>query len=368
VKTRLVTSLREFDALAPVWESVTAASNQRSPFASHDWFATCWRTAGPDRQREVWVLEDGAGPVALLPLVRFRERRRGFPVRVIQFLDSPDTAYAEFPVARDIDEVLSTILTALAARSDWDKLVLPKVRQDGGLFKALGSVLSGQFPWRVAATERSPYVATVGTWQQFLADHTQRFRKTCRSIENRMERSGRITVEEHDRVEPDAPIFAEVLHVSEESWKGPRGVAMATMLGMPRFFQELTRRASANGSLHLWLLRLDGRPVATEYQLQGNGVVHALRADFDATLAASSPGAYLNIQIIRALFARPTVHQYDMGPGTNEYKLRWATGAHDLASVEVFAPTRYGRLLHGLETRVVPMARRWRDRLRNRCE
>ena len=59
---RCVTSLREFDALGPAWHAVAQAGGQDSPFLSHDWFACCWRTAGPDRRREVWVLEDAAGP------------------------------------------------------------------------------------------------------------------------------------------------------------------------------------------------------------------------------------------------------------------------------------------------------------------
>lgn len=367
MKIRLITSLREFDALAPVWRAITEISGQASPFAGHDWFATCWRSAGPDRQRELWAIEDGGRPMALLPLVRTRGRLRGLPVRAIEFLASPDTAYADFPVAGRLDEVVETVLRGLADRRDWDVLSLPKVRSDSRLFQALEAGLTGRHAWRIARRGSSPYVAIAGTWERFFRDKTQRFRKTCRSITNRMERSGKVEVIEHRRVSPKDPIFAEMLRVSEDSWKAPRGVAISTMLGMSRFFTELTQRASDNGALHLWICRLDGRPVATEYQLGGNGVVHALRADFDATLGALSPGAYLNIHIVRSLFERGGVDEYDMGPGLNEYKLRWASGAHDLLDIEVFAPTAYGRALHGLETRLLPLARRWRERMRNRC-
>ncbi len=138
---------------------------------------------------------------------------------------------------------------------------------------------------------------------------------------------------------------------------------MATMQGMPRFFRELTRRASANGWLHLWILRLDGQAVATEYQIGANGRLHALRADFDAALADLSPGAFLNIRIIESLFGRRDVHEYDMGPVASEYKLRWAVGTHETLTFELYAPSAYGRLLHGMETRWVPLARRWRDRV-----
>ena len=39
MRVRLATSLREFDALAPVWRELTRESGQTSPFLSHDWFA-----------------------------------------------------------------------------------------------------------------------------------------------------------------------------------------------------------------------------------------------------------------------------------------------------------------------------------------
>ena len=98
---------------------------------------------------------------------------------------------------------------------------------------------------------------------------------------------------------------------------------------MHGFFAALTRRATARGWLALWTLRLDGRLVAMEYQLRHDGRVNALRADFDPALREVSPGSALNFAIARALFERGGVHEYDMGPGLNDYKLRWATGNHE---------------------------------------
>jgi CelD/BcsL family acetyltransferase involved in cellulose biosynthesis len=359
-----VTALREFDALAGVWDEVAREARQPSPFLSHDWFACCWRTAGPQRRRETWLLEDSAGPLALVPLVYSRVTVRGLPVRLLSILDSPDTPFADFLVARGHQEVMAALAQALRERGDWDLLRLAKLPAEGSTAKALQTVLADDFPWRVAGHEQSPYLALDGTWEQFFRRRSQRFRKTCRSIENRILRRGPLTVEEHRSVDPDGPVFRDLLEVSLASWKADRGVALATMDGMPRFFHELTRRASARGWLRLWVLRLEGRAIATEYQIGANGSVHALRADYDASLADLSPGAYLNLEIIRRLFEVPGLEVYDMGPGVNEYKLRWASGAHELVTLEFYAPTLHGRLLRNLETRVVPFARRWRDRLR----
>lgn len=367
MKVRIVASLRDFDALAPIWREVTSEGGQTSPFLTHDWFACCWRTAGPNRRREIWVLEDAAGPLAFLPLLRWKGRRWGLPVRIMGFLESPDTPFIDIPLARNPDEVVAAFVEALRARSDWDVLSLQKFPANAGTLKALEATLPGRLPWRVAGREQSPYVEIAGTWSHFFRGKTQRFRKTCRNIENRLQKNGAVTVEEHRVVDPEGPVFAEVMEVSRQSWKGPRGVGMATMLGMPRFFRELTLRASANGWLHLWILRLDGRAVATEYQIRSNGRLHALRADFDAALASLSPGAALNLRIMQSIFDRRDVGEYDMGPGSNTYKLRWATGARESVWLEVYAATPYGRFLHSIETRLVPLLRRWRARARAAC-
>jgi CelD/BcsL family acetyltransferase involved in cellulose biosynthesis len=366
VKIRVINSLREFDTLAPAWREVTRAGGQESPFLSHDWFACCWRTAGPNRRREVWVVEDTTGPLAFIPLVRQHARVRGLPVRVLGFLESPDTPFTDVPVAGELEAVMGTFLTSLRDRRDWDLFTAAKLPTGSPTLKGLQAAVAGQFPWREGGTMHSPYVTVSGDWEAFFRQKTQRFRKTCRNIENRVHRAGNVSVEEHREVDPDGTVFAELMETSLQSWKGPRGLAMATMDGMPRFFRELTGRASANGWLHVWILRLDGRAVATEYQLRAGGQVHALRADFDATLADISPGAYLNQHIVRALFQRGGVDEYDMGLGTNEYKLRWASGAREVATVDVYAPTVYGRALHRVETRLVPLARRCRAWMRER--
>lgn len=364
MKVRHVSSLLEFDTLAGIWREVTKAGGQTSPFLSHDWFACCWRSAGPNRDREVWILEDSTGPVALIPLLRWKTRVRGLPVRVVEFMESPDTPFADLPVATQTAEVIGTFLDALRARRDWDIFMFPKLPAQSTTFGTLQALLPGQFPWRIAGREQSPYLTVSGTWDEFLRQKTQRFRKTYRNIENRLRRLGAVSVEEHRTVDPDGPIFAEVMDVSRQSWKGARGFAMATMPEMPRFFRELTQRASENGWLRLWILRVDGRAVATEYQIAENGSLYALRADFDEGLADLSPGAHLNLRIIRSLFEERGIQEYDMGPGANSYKLRWATGAHEILTVQVYAPTAYGRLLHGIETRLVPLVRRWRARVR----
>jgi CelD/BcsL family acetyltransferase involved in cellulose biosynthesis len=350
-----------FEELALAWTQLAAEAGQTSPFLSHDWFRCCWQAAAPEERPEILVVKDETGPVAFVPLVRRTERRRGVAVRSLRLLDSPDTPFIEFLASPEPRGITEVVLDALAARRDWDVLTLQKLPLESPTLKALEGALAGRRRVTRGAMLRSPYVAIDGTWEEyFRTQKTQRFRKTVRNIENRLHRGHRVEVQELSTVDPDGPVMAEVMEVSRQSWKGARGLAMATMRGMPTFFHELTRRASANGWLRVWILRLDGRAVATEYQIVADGRVHALRADFDPSLADLSPGAYLNQRIVQALFEGGKVHEYDMGPGDRLYKARWASGAHETATLVIFRSSVRGLMLHTIESRIAPAARRMR--------
>ncbi|HET8579231.1 MAG TPA: GNAT family N-acetyltransferase [Methylomirabilota bacterium] len=361
MKIRRVTELAAFEALGPIWGAVARESGQTSPFHSHEWFLCCWRAAAPDHRPEALVIEDAAGPAGLVPLVHWNGDLHGIPARFVGLLAAPDTPFVDWLAVEPVEPVIETVMKDLARREDWDVLELSGLPATSATVKAMEAWLSGRFRWHRAGVLHSPYLVVSGTWDAFWTAKSQRFKKTIRNVANRLVKAGAIAIEEHREVRPDGPFFAELLDVSRRSWKAPRQVAIATMPRMADFFADLTRAASARGWLRLWILRLDGRAVATEYQLEDSGRVHALRSEFDGSLPEDlSPGTHLNAEIVRALFGRAGVHEYDMGPGENEYKARWASDAHETVTLRIYRPGAYGATLYALEARAVPALKRLR--------
>lgn len=367
LKVRRIESAKEFVALASLWSELVSESAQTSPFLSHDWFWCCWHAIWPRRRPEILLVEEAGSPVAIIPLMRWKERYHGLPVRCLGFLECPDTPTVDMLSVGEPWPVIEAFLDHLTSRSDWDVVRLQKLPTSSPTLKTLEGGLPGRLPWQRAGTLLSPYLAIAGGWGGFYDGKSQRFKKTFRNIRNRLERAGRVEVEEHRAVDPAGPLFHEMIEVSRRSWKADQGVAIATMPRMPEFFRELTRRATNHGWLSLWLLRLDGRVIAMEYQLRANGKVHALRADYDQAYRELSPGSALNFAIVRSLFERGGVHEYDMGPELNDYKLHWATGSHETVHLKLYRPRLYSRLLYKAETAVAPVARKWLERVRARC-
>ena len=359
---RRVRGFAEFAALEPVWSRIAAEAGVISPFLSHDWFACCWQASEGQQAPEVLVVEDRGGPVAIVPLSHWRERRHGLPVRCLGFLTGPDTPVTDVVAVGEVGPVVDAVLGHLAARSDWDVLDLQKIPAASPILKALEAARGGRLPWVRRGVLASPYVDLTAGWTAFWKSKSQRFKKTVRSTQNRIERAGSIAIEEHRAVEPGSAAFQAAIDVTRRSWKADRQLAIANMPGMLSFFTELTPRAARHGWLSLWLLRLEGRVIAMEYQLQANGIAHALRADFDAEWRELSPGTALNAAIVRSLCEREGMREYDMGPGLNDYKRHWATGTHETVQLGLYRPSAYGRLLRGFELVVVPAARRLRKR------
>jgi CelD/BcsL family acetyltransferase involved in cellulose biosynthesis len=356
---RRVTSLRDFDDLTETWQQFTRETGQICPFLSHDWFACCWRTAGPNRRREVWVCEDAGRPVAFVPLVHSRVRVLGLPVRVVSFLGTTVTPFVDIPAGGGTDDIASALIAELKSRRDWDVVSLVNLRAASMTAKALMAALPGELRWSASRTATAPYVTISGTWDDFLRSRDGELVAAWRRAEAAIERRGRITLEEHRQVDPDGPIFQDVVEVSHATWPHAGRLATSSGEAESRFLRELTRRASANGWLRLWILRIDGRPIATEYQLGANGSVHAVRADHDPSLRESALGTCLEMRIVQTLFERGDVHEYDLSTAGGDAR-HLASGRHETVTLEIYAPTAIGALLYQLGMRVASIARRWR--------
>ena len=357
MKIRAVTSLREFDQLAAVWRDITDASGQRSPFVSHDWFASCWRAAGPHRRREVLILEDAAGPLAIIPLLHSRAWYRRFPSRILQLMHAPGIPTADLPVARAFDEVAVALLDHLQSRHDWDLFVMPGLSTESPTWKAFESAVATRYSWRVANRIRLPYVQ-LSERDPSLRAMLGGLRGAVASSQSR--RSAPVVVEEHRDVDVRGPLFDEIMGVLRPRRHTIAGMPAPSGEEVRRFFRELTPRAASNGWLSLWVLRFGGQVVETEYQLVADGRVHALRRDADQTPSALRLGDMLTLSILDALVRRPTAHIYHPAPGYDDApSIPW--GQSESLFVEVFSARSYGDLLHRLETRILPLAwsQRW---------
>jgi CelD/BcsL family acetyltransferase involved in cellulose biosynthesis len=359
-----VTTREAFDALGDAWSGLAAEIGEGSPFLAHEWFQCCVH-AYRDPELHVLVVRDGARVIGIAPLWRLVRRQRGLALRQIGFISCPDTPMSDFLIAPErTEEVLAEIVRHLRTEPGlaWDLLTLDEWRASSRGAQVIGSLLAGsRIPHFTSRASRIPTVRVQGTWEEYWNSRAPLFRKSRRGIVNRMARAGEARIRLIRR-DDTGEAFQAVLSISRRSWKEPEGLAVSSRPASVEFFRRLTEVAGQRGWLFLWILEMDGTPVAMEYDLTEGGIVYALRADIDESYKEHSPGAYLEYQLVKHLFEEG-YSEYNTGPGLNPYKLRWADYIAENLAVHICNDTWRGRVVHTVEGTLAPSWRRLRARL-----
>jgi GNAT acetyltransferase-like protein len=347
LRIRRIEKAQDFVALAPIWAQLVTESGQLSPFLSYDWFWSCWHGVVPQYQPEILLIEDTGGPVAIVPLMHWRGWVRGLPVRCLSFLECPCTPLTDVLTVAGHNQVIEALLDHLVDRSDWDMIWLQKLPVSSPTLKTLEAILPDRLPWRRAGYLACPFVAIGGEWARFCQTMNAPFSDTHRPINTQLQQAGDLMLEEHHLVDLQGALFEETLAVM--NLQLPRDRVVAAMPRQREFFHALTQRASKNGWLSLWTLKLDAHVIAMQYQLRSHGQVQVLAAGEASAYRALRPWSELNIAILQALFQSGCAHEFSLGPAVQYDHPWWANGHHQLVHLKLYRPSLYTRLLAQLE-------------------
>ncbi len=349
-----------FQACRQQWNRLSGLMPQSSVFLRHEWFDAAWQWARSDSQLYIIAIFEGDSLIGIAPMVSLH--RPGSPGHTaLSFLTVPDTQMCDIiadPPRRT--EVLRRTLAELERRRDWDVLELSHLAPATAKEISSLAVEIGH-PVAVLDQGNNPGIGLTGSWSEYYGRRSRRLKKGNNLIANKLRKGGHEFRFQHFS-RPDsgqqydvARLVDEIAEISGRSWKRQVGLSL-NFPGPNAFIRRLSDLALAQGWLSIWLLEVDGRALAMEYQLVYDGTIHALRSDFDDSASGLSPGTYLNWKMLEQLFESDHT-RYLMGPGDNTYKMRWAEEFHPLNRVVIYASTWRGRWRALLDIRVRPCAR-----------
>ena len=369
LRVELVVDEERFAALSVPWNALAQRCTPQSVFLRHEWFAAAWQWRREDAALRIICVYRESTLVGVLPLLALRPGK-GNTRCELELLTVPDTQVCDLLAAPgDEKAVASACVWFLRRRTQaWDVLRLRYLRQNGPAWSQLvHAAAETGHSTAIATASSNPFMSLTGRWEDYYETRSRRLKKATNLVANRLQRSGAHSIKWHRPGMGDAGDIAAALDhaidISARSWKRTTGNSL-NHSGPQRFIRLLSKHAAENGWLSLWLLYLDGRAVAMEYQLTFDGDVHALRADFDESRTDVSPGSYLNIQLIKALFGQG-YRRYYMGPGENAYKTRWAEAAAPMMQATIYGTGLYASWLAAWEGKIKPRLRQVRDRVTN---
>ena len=353
-----------FRDIADDWNRLAAATNAKSVFLRHEWFDAAWQWLRQDQEMHVVCITQGPDIIGICPLLIGTDRQYGLKLTALSCFSIPDTQEFSFLCEESNRTTVATAITnyLMSSNNRWDVLRIEKFPSAWPTFSALCEATAAARMHTVVSTgSDNPGIRIEGNWTDYYARRSRRLKKGNNLVANRLKRAEKdVDIRCYDRARPDDAGMLKLLptltDLSAKSWKADTGLTLENA-GPNAFVTRLLEHALENGWLLAWIMEVDSEPVAMELQLEFEGTVSGLRADYDTAYDEYSPGTLLNWRIIEALFSRD-VDYYALGPGNNQYKLRWSEESTDLKSLSVFGNTLAAQTVRILSTRIHPMLRR----------
>ena len=291
------------------WIRLAAASGNL--FATLEWNELWWRHYGRGRPLRIGVSRTENDDVdAIVPLFKWSRR----PLRALRLLGHGHGDRLGPICHHDDDETAARALRLALAAEPYDVFIGDWVGGDRDWAKVLGG--------RVVRTTGYPILRFQdGSWSEFLARQSRRFRKSLRSCRNRLERDHEVSYRYADTATLDRDLDAAFrLH---RAGFGEHGGCL--FCGEHEAFQrEFAALALERGWLRLLLLELDGAPVCCEFGFLFQNAYFAYQGGRDPALSRESVGFVLEVESIRRTLAEGAGEYRFLG-GEEDYKYRFST-------------------------------------------
>jgi CelD/BcsL family acetyltransferase involved in cellulose biosynthesis len=324
-------TVEPFETVAREWDDLAEQCNA-GPFLQSGWF-DAWESAFGRGRLEILAVRAGGRLAGLLPLERRRASRR-----------SPTNPHTpEFRVLAE-DEAAAHALGKALFDAGPPYVRLEYLDAEETAFRAvLDAGERAGYRLLVRTISRSPYIVCRASLDEHLRSLSRNLRHDVQRRLRRLGESGAVSLEVHHGDERLDVLLAEGFAIEQSGWKRKRGTAIASDPATRMFYTRVARWAASMGWLRLAFLRLDGRALAFQFDLETATRYYSLKIGYDPAFEGFSPGKLL----AHAMVARAVVRgleSYEL-LGTNEqWKDRWTDDFRERRRIDAFSPSPVGRL------------------------
>lgn len=200
-----------------------------------------------------------------------------------------------------------------------------------------------------------PMVDTVGAWDDYWADRGGKLRGEVRRLRRRLEEAGDLSEDPGVEIEDLEALLAECMELEASGWKGDEGSALAQRENERDLYMSLARWSAERGWLRVPTLRLDGAPIAFQFNIEAHGVKYGLKMGYERELRKFAPGMLMLATEIERAFGDPAITLYDLeGDMSEAYKARWATSSREYVEMTLFPATAAGKAAWVTQSRLRP--------------
>jgi len=336
------------DALRSEWSNLLAESEADCLFLTWEWLAIWWKHLAEGRRLHLLTVRRDGDLLAIVPLVlRPAQPGRLLPFRALEFMGMGPIGsdYADI-IVRPKDE--AAVLETLTGYLQEHRYVIELSRVDAAsprLMALMRRLEQGGWETQATPTDACPYIPLEGhDWKSYLATVSRSHRANVnRRLRKLRETFKAVDFQPVTSEEQRHDGFMVFLRLHQLRWSGKERSNAFTGPGTLAFHTEFSRMALERGWLRLFILRLDGEPVASTYSFRYGKTFYYYQAGYDPKHAEHSVGlATLALAVQHAI--EDGVTCYDMLHGNQGYKDLWTDAGRTVSRIRCYPPNAGGAI------------------------
>lgn len=265
-----------FARLEPEWDALLVQSAADTITLTFDWLSTWWDVFGEDRELMILIARDSGGElIGIAPLLKRTVQHFGvLPFKRLEFIASGEdeadeicSEYLDFIIKQGREaEVLGAMLEHLISQdSEWDEMVLTDILEESPSISILRNACEdAAMSWRILKTQHCIFLPLPRTWDEFLKGLSRGYRhKITRDWRAASSLDTELVVV--DKPDDFADGFDTLVRLHQSRWieKGRPGVFSSEKF--TRFHTRLAAKLLPKGRLRIFILNLNGEPLAALY-------------------------------------------------------------------------------------------------------
>ncbi|HLG21239.1 MAG TPA: GNAT family N-acetyltransferase [Candidatus Manganitrophaceae bacterium] len=365
---------RRLADLKEPWERLLLRSSRGNPFLSWGWVAAWRRHFGEGKALEILVIREGEEVVGIAPFYMAVESRLGIPLRRLSILgdEAVGSDHLDLLSLDGFEEKVAGAVAEYWRRSPgrWDFIQLRDLSERSPHLPFLIEAVQKQGGFiQKEEGETCPYLLLGPSWEGALNRLSAGMRYAVRRKIRSVEREGGVEWAAIETWDAGRSGMEALMSLHQQRWRGGSD-AFAGPRKIP-FHREASQYFFERGIAKLFLLKIEGRIVASLYGFLMGGTFFYYQAGFDPAWGDKSVGTVLMGKTIQSAISRGW-KEFDFLRGAEAYKFHWTDDVKKTWDVFFYPPSLKGRIfrrarlmdqeLRGFARRRLPP--NWLERLR----
>jgi CelD/BcsL family acetyltransferase involved in cellulose biosynthesis len=320
----LITDIETWSSQREYWQKIFDAGTAHTPYQQFDWLYNWWCTFGNDRLYIVRV-NDSVGRVLGYAPMYIRSRYFGVPIKHLSYIADKRTDYLGFIVTPGgEDEFFQVLFTFLhSRRKDFSFIELRDMPATSPYLDALENAAARWFPHQYKKIDQTCVsVPLTKSWDEQLALLGKRMRRHVRYDPRNLARHAEVQFREYRHWDDFAGIYDQMADVYRQRWTDELGSTRYDDTASANFESSVLRAYAELGMLRVWVLFVDGKPVAwtDAYVLGGTAFI-------DTNVHSPEYHRYSVGNVLVGHVLQDCIEQglteFDLSRGVERYKYRW---------------------------------------------